>query len=85
VRSLALAENRYQGGITSYLEVVIAQTAALASQRSLVGLQTRRMTTSVTLVKAVGGGWRESDLPSGWAALSRAPVPAPVPEKTRSQ
>jgi len=86
LRSLALAENRYQGGITSYLEVVIAQTAALASQRTLVDLQTRRMTTSVTLVKAVGGGWRESDLPSGWAALSRAPAPPPsAPEKTRSQ
>jgi NodT family efflux transporter outer membrane factor (OMF) lipoprotein len=86
LRSLALAENRYQGGITSYLEVVIAQTAALASQRSLVELQTRRMTTSVTLVKAVGGGWRESDLPTGWTALSRAPAPPPsAPEKTRAQ
>jgi NodT family efflux transporter outer membrane factor (OMF) lipoprotein len=86
LRSLSLAENRYQGGITSYLEVVIAQTAALANQRSLVGLQTRRMTTSITLVKAVGGGWRESDLPSGWTALSRAPAPPPsAPEKTRAQ
>ncbi len=86
LRLLALSENRYQGGITSYLEVVIAQTAALSSQRSLVELQTRRMTTSVTLVKAVGGGWRESDLPSGWTALSRAPAAPPsAPEETRAR
>ena len=85
LRSLAIAENRYQGGITTYLEVVTAQTAALANQRILVQLQTRRMTSSVGLVKAVGGGWRESDLPSGWTVLSRAPVPPAGSERTRPE
>ncbi len=84
LRSLSIAENRYQGGITTYLEVVIAQTAALAAERALVDVHTRRMTSSVGLIKAVGGGWRESDLPSGWTVLSRAPAPASAPEKTRS-
>jgi len=84
-RSLSIAENRYQGGITTYLEVVTAQTTALAAERALVNLQTRQMTTSVTLIKALGGGWREADLPSGWTVLSHAPTPPPAAEKTRSE
>jgi NodT family efflux transporter outer membrane factor (OMF) lipoprotein len=64
-RALDLANNRYQGGITTYLEVVTAQTTALANQRASVELQTRRMTASVDLVKALGGGWNAAtDLPS---------------------
>jgi NodT family efflux transporter outer membrane factor (OMF) lipoprotein len=69
-RSLALAQNRYQGGITSYLEVVTAQSTALANERTAVQIATRRMTASVNLVKALGGGWRSSDLPAGGAVLS---------------
>jgi NodT family efflux transporter outer membrane factor (OMF) lipoprotein len=61
-RSLALTTNRYQGGIATYLEVIVAQTAALTTRRTAVDLQTRRMTGSVLLVKALGGGWRASDL-----------------------
>ncbi len=80
-RSLAMAKNRYQAGITTYLEVVTAQTAALANERGAVDLLTRRMTASVNLVKALGGGWRESDLPSGSASLARrgSVVPAGAP------
>lgn len=70
-RSLALSNYRYQGGITTYLEVITAQAAALANERSQVDILTRRMTAAVNLVKALGGGWRESDLPSGAAILSR--------------
>ncbi len=62
-RSLALAMNRYQAGITTYLEVITAQGAALANERAAVDVLTRRMTASVNLVKALGGGWRE---PSPW-------------------
>jgi NodT family efflux transporter outer membrane factor (OMF) lipoprotein len=69
-RSLALANNRYQGGITTYLEVITAQGIALANERTEVDILTRRMTASVNLVKALGGGWRDSDLPAGAAVLS---------------
>jgi NodT family efflux transporter outer membrane factor (OMF) lipoprotein len=62
-RSLNLAMNRYQAGITTYLEVITAQGAALANERTAVDVLTRRMTASVNLVKALGGGWRE---PSPW-------------------
>jgi NodT family efflux transporter outer membrane factor (OMF) lipoprotein len=84
-RALALAQNRYQGGITTYLEVVTAQNAALANERLAVDVLTRRMTASVNLVKALGGGWLASDLPYGGAASdasspgSRSPAAAPAP------
>lgn len=56
-RSLALANNRYTAGVAAYLEVITAQTAALANQRIAVDILTRRMTASSLLIKAVGGGW----------------------------
>ncbi len=56
-RSLKLAESRYQGGITTYLEVVISQSVALSNERAAVDLLTRRMTASVNLVRALGGGF----------------------------
>src|SRR5581483_10798005 len=63
-RSLQLAQNRYQGGITTYLEVITAQAAALTNERTAVVLQTRRMQASVGLIQAIGGGWDASQLPS---------------------
>ncbi len=63
-RSLDLANSRYQGGITTYLEVITAQTAALANQRTAIELLTRQMVASVLLVKALGGGWTVQDLPA---------------------
>jgi NodT family efflux transporter outer membrane factor (OMF) lipoprotein len=56
-RAVQLAENRYQGGITTYLEVVTAQTVALSDERTAVDIHTRRMVASVNLVKALGGGF----------------------------
>jgi NodT family efflux transporter outer membrane factor (OMF) lipoprotein len=64
-RALVLARNRYEAGVTTYLEVVTAQSTALANERTAVDLLTRRMTASVNLVKALGGGWRASDLTAG--------------------
>jgi NodT family efflux transporter outer membrane factor (OMF) lipoprotein len=56
-KSLQIATNRYQGGVSDYLDVVTAQTALLASQRQAVELQGQRMTATVYLIKALGGGW----------------------------
>jgi NodT family efflux transporter outer membrane factor (OMF) lipoprotein len=59
-RLLILANNRYKGGVTTYLEVATAQNAALANQRTAVNILSRRLTSSVLLVKALGGGWTGS-------------------------
>lgn len=64
-RALELARSRYEGGITTYLEVVTAQGVALTNERVAVDLLTRRMAASVNLVRALGGGWSTSDLPAG--------------------
>jgi len=62
-RSLTIANNRYQGGITDYLEVVTAQNTAFANERTEVDIVTRQLTESVLLIKALGGGWTQADLP----------------------
>ena len=61
--SLQLFTNRYQGGVDNYLQVITAQTIALANERNEIDIQRRRMDASVLLVKAVGGGWDTSQLP----------------------
>jgi NodT family efflux transporter outer membrane factor (OMF) lipoprotein len=63
-RSLELSNNRYKGGIATYLEVVVAQTAALNNERVAVSILARRLTASVLLVKALGGGWDAGKLPT---------------------
>jgi outer membrane protein TolC len=63
-RSLALANNRYRGGVASYLEVITAQSVALANERAAVNLLIRRMTASVLLMKGLGGHWRVASLPT---------------------
>jgi NodT family efflux transporter outer membrane factor (OMF) lipoprotein len=62
-RSLDLSNQRFKGGATSYLEVVIAQQALLTNQRTSADLQTRRFAASVQLVRALGGGWDVTQLP----------------------
>ena len=70
-RALALAENRYRGGITSYLEVITAENVALINERTAVDLRIRQMTASVNLVKALGGGWSTAELPAGGTLVAR--------------
>jgi NodT family efflux transporter outer membrane factor (OMF) lipoprotein len=61
--SLALSTNRYKGGVTSYLEVTTAQSTALTDERTAVDIAGRRMAASVSLIKALGGGWSTMNLP----------------------
>jgi NodT family efflux transporter outer membrane factor (OMF) lipoprotein len=60
---LDLANTRYTGGVTSYLEVTTAQSAALTDELTAVSILGRRMVDAVTLVQALGGGWDRSSLP----------------------
>ncbi len=55
--ALTLALNRYRGGVATYLEVIIAQAAALNAERDAIDILTRRMTAAVQLIQALGGGW----------------------------
>lgn len=62
--SVELFTNRYQGGVDNYLQVITAQTTALDNERNEIDIQRRRMDASVLLIKALGGGWNASSLPS---------------------
>jgi len=61
-RALDIANNRYVGGVTTYLDVITAQSTLLANQRLATQLLGQRMTTSVYLVKALGGSWDASEI-----------------------
>jgi NodT family efflux transporter outer membrane factor (OMF) lipoprotein len=63
-RSLDLSNTRYEGGVTSYLEVITAQNAALSDEVTAVNILGRRMASAVLLVEALGGGWDRSSLPN---------------------
>ena len=63
-RSLDLSNTRYEGGVTSYLEVITAQNAALADEVTAVNILGRRMANAVLLIQALGGGWDRSSLPA---------------------
>jgi len=54
---LALANDRYSGGLVAYLDVINAQQALLTSERQQVQIRGQQLTLSVSLVKALGGGW----------------------------
>jgi len=61
-RALEIANNRYVGGVTSYLDVITAQLALLTNQRLATQLAGQQMVTEVYLVKALGGGWDASQI-----------------------
>lgn len=61
-RALQLATNRYSGGLTSYLDVITAQSALLQNERTATQILGQQLVTSVYLVKALGGGWDASQI-----------------------
>ncbi len=63
-RSLTIATAQYKAGTADYLTVITTQAIALQDEKSMVDLLTRRVTESVLLVQALGGGWDTSTLPS---------------------
>jgi NodT family efflux transporter outer membrane factor (OMF) lipoprotein len=52
-----ISMSQYQAGTVAYLNVIVAQSTALTNERTALGLLGRRLTASVLLVKALGGGW----------------------------
>ena len=51
-------DRRYEGGATTYLDVITAQQSLLAAERLAAQLGGQRLLTSVFLIKALGGDWQ---------------------------
>jgi NodT family efflux transporter outer membrane factor (OMF) lipoprotein len=63
-RSLRISTDRYKGGVTTYLEVLTAQTTQLSDERTQDDINTRQFAASVQLIMALGGGWDRTQLPT---------------------
>ena len=66
--AVRLTLNQYKAGTVAYTAVVSAQTIALADAQALLGIRQQRLSASVALIHALGGGW-------GSAGISTAAIP----------
>lgn len=62
---LSLANDRYSGGLVAYLDVINAQQSLLSSERQDVQIRGQQLAVSVSLVKALGGGWDGATVRAG--------------------
>lgn len=70
-RSLDISSAQYKAGTVSYLTVITSQATLLSADVTAVDLLTRRLTASVLLIEALGGGWNVSQLPSKAAVTAQ--------------
>ena len=61
---VTLEMGRFQTGIDPYVDVVTAQTTLLTDQQAVITVQVLQMTSAVSLIEALGGGWDVSALPT---------------------
>ena len=86
--SLQLTLNQYRAGTVAYTSVVTAQTTALSDAQQLLIIRQNRLTASVSLIQALGGGWSAAALdsrsgnPSTAAAAAAPAAAAPVAPPT---
>jgi outer membrane protein TolC len=62
--AVTLEMARYRAGTDSYLNVITTQIIALGDEQTAITILQQRMSAAVDLVKALGGGWDASTLPS---------------------
>ncbi len=62
--AFAVVNNRYKGGLTTYLTVLRAEDSLIASRRALADLRTRAFTLDIALIRALGGGFTPTNTAS---------------------
>lgn len=75
--AVRLTLNQYQAGTVAYTSVVVAQATALGDRETELNILASRLTASVTLVEALGGGWTAEQLPRA-GTITAAAAPPPV-------
>ncbi|MEJ1975923.1 MAG: TolC family protein [Acetobacteraceae bacterium] len=73
-KAQALTLQLYVGGLTNYLDVVVAQEAALTARITEVQVHLRRLQAAVNLIRALGGGWSTTELPTEDGVLPFGPL-----------
>ena len=78
-----LSLNQYRIGTVPYTTVVQTQTSALGAEQTLLSVRLNRLVASANLVKALGGGWRDTDLPAPTpiGGIDQTPQPAVPPPR----
>jgi NodT family efflux transporter outer membrane factor (OMF) lipoprotein len=61
--ALKITINQYRAGTVSFLNVITSQATAYSNERNAISILGNRLTDSVALIEAIGGGWDESQLP----------------------
>ncbi|HBX57191.1 efflux transporter outer membrane subunit [Pseudomonas sp. UBA2684] len=72
--SLRLIENQYQAGTVDFNSVVNVQATALNNERSTLTLLGSRLTASVQLIAALGGGWQVEQLHETYGGSANSPA-----------
>lgn len=60
----AVAQMRYKGGLSTYLDVLTVEDRLLAARQSLAGLEAGAFMTDIALIRALGGGFTTGDFQS---------------------
>jgi NodT family efflux transporter outer membrane factor (OMF) lipoprotein len=68
-----LVRNQYKAGVAPYTSVVVAEATSLGNQQSALGIRRDRLLASVSLIRALGGSWNASMIPSEAKAAESAP------------
>ncbi|MCW0219214.1 MAG: efflux transporter outer membrane subunit [Prosthecobacter sp.] len=81
-RAASLAKTRYESGTSPYLDVIEANRTTLSTQRATVQLASQRLIASVSLIKALGGGWNSTQ-PGVMPVVTPDPAARSLPESEK--
>ena len=79
--ALKITLNQYRAGTVSYLNVITSQATAYSNERNAISILGNRLTDSVGLIEAIGGGWDETQLPTPHAIGADSPPPKATAEQ----
>jgi NodT family efflux transporter outer membrane factor (OMF) lipoprotein len=76
-KSTQVSLNQYRAGIIPYNTVLTAQVTQLQDEQASLTVRSSRLAASVALIEALGGGWKDTDLPA-MGPTGFFPVPPPI-------
>jgi outer membrane protein, multidrug efflux system len=76
-KTVEISTSRYREGLAQYIEVITAESALLANERSAAQILEQRLLTTIQLIQALGGGWQDSRIYSSDLGVAETPASAP--------